>query len=252
MMPKQFLFKVIWVAAICVAISGGTVFSQAGKADEWALNNAQIGPDSPIEVPIGGSYQAQVVYPVPDGPLYPLKADVTWWIEPAVKGIFIEAKSGVITVADSVPPGTTAIVYADIPGRRSKVSGKLFVFSPKQNPIVGAWRVESLSQCRGEKSATAESPLAGYQWHFGADQQFFIGRPSGIAARIGQTGTYHFDVKSGRLKLKPNWPKEAVESDWKIHREGDKSKLDLKSSREQNGHGTACGYVLASASTKHE
>lgn len=252
MMPKQFLSRVIWIAAISLAMSGGSAFAQASKPDEWALNNAQIGPDSPIEVPIGGSYKAQVVFPVPDGPLYPLKADVTWWIEPAVKGIFIEAKSGVITVADSVPHGTTATVYADLPGRRSKVSGKLYVFSPRQNPIVGAWRVESLSQCRGEKNPTAESPLAGYQWRFGADQQFFIGRPSGIAARIGQTGTYHFDVRSGKLKLKPTWPKDAVESDWKIDREGDQSKLDLTSSREQNGHGTACGYVLASATAKQQ
>jgi hypothetical protein len=193
------------------------------------------------------------MYPVPDGPLYPLKANITWWIEPAVKGILIEAKSGHITVSESVSDGTVATVYADVPGRRTKISAKLYAFSQEKHPVVGAWRVESVAQCGGgaDSSSPGASPLADYQWRFGADQRFFIGRPSGIAARIGQSGTYRYDAKAGKLKLKPSWPKEAVESDWKIDREAGRARLDLKSSRKQGGHGTACGYVLASAQNTH-
>jgi hypothetical protein len=246
---KHFALMIAFLATLFTLIKAG-VAAQAKAPDQWAIENAQIGPASPIEIPVGGSYTAQVMYPVPDGPLYPLKADVMWWIEPAVKGIFIEAKSGRITVADSVPHGTTATVYADVPGRKQKVSAKILVFSPKQNPIVGAWRVQSISQCGSQAAqlpAAAASPLAEYLWRFGADQQFFIGHPSGIAARLAQSGTYHYDVKAARLKLKPSWPKDAVESDWKIAGEAEQGTLDLKSSKKQSGHGTACGYVLASA-----
>ena len=47
---------------------------QGAKQDDWAINNAMIGPDSPIEIRAGSSYQARAMYPVPDGPLFPLKA----------------------------------------------------------------------------------------------------------------------------------------------------------------------------------
>ena len=37
---------------------------------DWAIRNAMIGPDSPIEVRAGETYAAQAMYPVPDGPLF--------------------------------------------------------------------------------------------------------------------------------------------------------------------------------------
>ena len=65
------------------------------------MNNAMIGPDSPIEIRVGSSYQARAMYPVPDGPLIPLKAKVAWSIEPAVKGLSIDS-AGNISVAPDV------------------------------------------------------------------------------------------------------------------------------------------------------
>jgi hypothetical protein len=50
----------------------------ASKADDWALQNAGI---ESVEIPAGTSRQLQVTYPVPDGPEFPLKANVSWSME---------------------------------------------------------------------------------------------------------------------------------------------------------------------------
>jgi hypothetical protein len=107
------------------------------KADEWAISNAMIGPDSPIEVRAGNSYRAQAMYPVPDGPLFPLKATVTWSIAPPVKGISIDATSGKISVAADVKHGATTTVHAEVAGGQRKLTAKLYVFRPEENPLVG-------------------------------------------------------------------------------------------------------------------
>jgi len=75
MKTQQLKFAI--VALVCLAVSA---VSMAQKKDDWAIENAMIGPDSPIELAAGSTYQAQAVYPVPDGPLYPLKAKVSWSI----------------------------------------------------------------------------------------------------------------------------------------------------------------------------
>ncbi len=216
------------------------------------MNNARIGPDSPIEVPAGGSYDALVVYPVPDGPLYPLKADVTWWIEPAVKGIFIEAKSGKITVARFVPIGTTATLHADVAGRKEKLDSRLFVYSLAKNPLVGAWTIEATQPCRGrevETSAARESSFRDLTWRFSAENNFSIGRPYGIRAGLKQDGSYAYDRATGKLKLKPKWPAGKHESDWHAAVKEDGSLVQLTASKPPDGH-QACGYTLTRVEMK--
>ena len=68
-----------------------TAVCPAQKPNDWAMQNAMIGPNSPIEIRAGSSYNAQAMYPVPDGPLFPLKASVTWSVEPAITGISMDA-----------------------------------------------------------------------------------------------------------------------------------------------------------------
>ena len=120
-----------------------SVALSAQKASDWALNNAMIGPDSPIEMRAGATYQAQAMYPVPDGPLYPLKAKVTWAIEPAVKGISIDQNSGKISVQADVAHGTGTTVHANVENGRRKLTAKLYVFHPEADPFIGSWNVES-------------------------------------------------------------------------------------------------------------
>src|SRR5947209_20073832 len=119
----QFCFSccIAFFTVACAAQKQGT------KPDDWLINNAMIGPDSPIEIPAGSSYQARAMYPVPDRPLFPLKARVTWSIEPAVKGIAID-KTGKISVSADVPHGTTAKALGDVENGRRKLSTNIYVF----------------------------------------------------------------------------------------------------------------------------
>jgi len=153
-----------WKMALCVfccsAIVMAACFGQkpSQKPDDWAINNALIGPDSPIEVSAGSSYMARAMYPVPDGPLFPIKGEVTWSIEPAVKGISIDTKSGKISVAEDVPHGATASVHANVQGGKRKLVSKIYVYRTEENPLVGIWHVDTRVAC-GEaqemKAATA-------------------------------------------------------------------------------------------------
>lgn len=232
-----------------IAISGWAGSGQTEMPNQWAMDNAIIGPDSPIEVPSGGTYFAKVVYPVPDGPLFPLKADVTWWIEPAVKGIFVEAKSGAITVANSVPHGTRALLHADVAGRKEKLHARLYVYSARIDPLVGSWKVESSQACGPRQNG----PPGGYaaiendmDWKFHVNQEFWIGREFGIRAGVRQSGIYEYNSGSSELKLTPKWPAKYPESHWKVALQANDN-MQLTSSLP--GHTPGCSYVLRRAAT---
>ena len=116
---------------------------QTSKANDWAMNNALI--DS-VEIAAGSSRQVQVIYPTPDGPSFPLQASVTWSMESAVKGISID-KAGMLKVDADVPHGTTATILADVEHGRRKLSGKVYVYHPDENPLIGTWRVDTRVAC---------------------------------------------------------------------------------------------------------
>src|SRR6478609_8643319 len=180
----------------------------ATKPNDWAMNNASI--DS-VEIAAGGSRQMQVIYPTPDGPSFPLKASVTWSMETPVKGISID-KTGKLTVDAAVPHGTTAMILADVEHGRRKLSGKVYVFHPDENPLIGAWHVDTRVACgeSQEIKAAAASPLTlrGYNWSFYASQQFWVGRAQSIAARTQLAGSYKLDMKTAKIELTPTWPKK--------------------------------------------
>src|SRR5260221_3559756 len=110
---------------LCCSALLAVCFAQkpAPKPDDWPIQNAMIGPNSPIEIRAGSSYQVQAMYPVPDGPLFLLKTTVVWSIEPAVKGISIDA-TGKISVHSDMPHGVTATVLEDVQNGRRKMSAK--------------------------------------------------------------------------------------------------------------------------------
>jgi hypothetical protein len=214
----------------------------ASKADDWPLQNASIGP---IEIAAGTSRQVQVMYPTPDGPSFPLKASVTWSIEPAVKGISID-KSGKLTVDADVPHGTTATILGDVEMGRRKLSGKVYVFHPDENPVIGAWHVDTRVVC-GElqtikAAATSPFTLRGYDWSFHASQ-FWVGRELSIAARTQLAGSYKLDLKSGKIEMTPAWPKKPV-SNWNyLFKDGGKT-LILRPLEPQDDLEAGCGYIL--------
>jgi hypothetical protein len=202
---KVLCWFVIMVAAAC----------PAQKKDNWALNNAQIGPDSPIEIAVGSSLVVQVMYPVPDGPLFPLKEAVVWSIAPLVEGITIDA-AGKITVAAKVKHGTTATVHADVAGGRRKLQATIYAFQRNENPLVGRWSIDSNIVCgEANKPKLPGKPVAlGPTWIFHVEPKFFVGREYGIAAGLRLAGRYEFDAKAGTLKLITDFPKNIPDINW--------------------------------------
>jgi hypothetical protein len=216
---------------------------KASKGDDWPLQNAFIGP---VEITAGSSRQMQVMYPVPDGPSFPLQASVIWSMATPVKGISID-KAGMLKVDADVPHGTTATILADVEHGRRKLSGKVYVYHPDQSPLIGTWQVDTHVACGDsqEIKAAAASPLSlrGYNWSFHASQEFWVGREHSIAARIMLSGSYELDVKASKFKLTPTWPKKPV-SNWNyLFKDGGKT-LILKPLEPQDDLEAGCGYIL--------
>jgi hypothetical protein len=233
------------VFSCCFVFSAIACLAQkpTAKPDDWAMQNASIGA---VEIAAGSSRQMQVTYPTPDGPSFPLKASVIWSIEPPVKGISID-KSGKLTVEADVPHGTTATLLADVEHGRKKLSGKVYVYHPDENPLIGTWRVDTRVACgeSQEIKAAAASPLTlrGYNWSFEASQQFWVGRAQSIAARTMLAGSYKLDVKSAKIELTPTWPKKPV-SNWNyLFKDGSKT-LILRPLEHQDDLEAGCGYIL--------
>jgi hypothetical protein len=224
---------------------GALVSSQDKKLDPWVLNNARIGPGSPLEIAAGSSYSARVEYPNPDGPTMPLPAKIVWSIAPSVEGIRIERDSGKITVDAGVPSGTTAIVHADVNNGVRKLTAKILVYRAAENPLVGHWTVKSALGC-GESQQALPAEAAGRfarHWVFHADRTIWIGQPVGIAAGVKLSGTYEFDLKFGKLTLVPTWPKGKPPEEWKLELiSGQEMKVVL--GQPQDDKGQVCGYVL--------
>jgi hypothetical protein len=234
---------ICYVAFFTVACS----VQKGTKPDNWAMNNALIGPDSPIEIAAGSSYQARAMYPVPDGPLFPLKASVTWSIEPAIKGIAID-KTGKISVDADVPHGTTATVRGDVENGRRKLSTKIYVFHPAVNPLIGQWHVDTRVACGEslEMRAAAERRLSlrGNNWKFHVSQDFWVGTENNIAAGVQLSGTYELAVKDSKITLTPKWPKKPV-SNWSYILKDDSKTLILMPLEPQDDLEPGCGYILS-------
>jgi hypothetical protein len=229
------------ILALCAACFGQK------KADDWAISNAMIGPDSPIEVSAGSSYQAQAMYPVPDGPLFPLKATVAWSIAPAVKGVSIDAISGKINVSADVEHGTTTTVHADVGSGRRKLTVRLYVFRTDANPLIGKWRVDQKVACSEaqEMKTAASGPRSLYtmDWSFHVDQKFWVGRTNNIAAGVRRSGSYEYDLKAATIKLTNTWPAMPV-SNWSYSFKDDGKTLLLHPMEPQNDLEPGCSYVL--------
>ncbi|HET8888482.1 MAG TPA: hypothetical protein VFQ41_06235 [Candidatus Angelobacter sp.] len=227
----------IFLVIACVAQKPAT------KPNDWAMDNASIGS---VEIAAGSSRRMQVTYPTPDGPSFPLQASVTWSMESAVRGISID-KSGMLKVDAGVPHGTTATILADVEHGKKKLSGRVYVYHPDENPLIGTWHVDTRVACgeAQEIKTVAASPLSlrGYNWNFEASQQFWVGRAQSIAARTMLSGSYKIDVKSAKLELTPTWPKKSI-SNWSyLFKDGGKT-LILLPLEHQDDLEAGCGYIL--------
>jgi len=230
---------------LCCFVSMVAAACLAQKNDDWALNNAQIGPGSPMEIAAGSSLVVQVMYPVPDGPLFPLKAAVVWSIAPAVQGITIDA-AGKITVAANVKHGTTATVHADVAGGRRKLQATIYAFRPDENPLVGRWKIDSNIACgeANELKPPSKPVTLGSTWVFHVKPDFFVGREYGIAAGVRMAGGYELDSKTGKLKLITQWPKNRPDTNWVFFLMDAGKTLYLRPVETNEELPSGCSYVL--------
>lgn len=246
MISKRERIKVFLICFFVISTTACSAQKQGAQQNDWAMNNAMIGPDTPIEIRAGSSYQARAMYPVPDGPLFPLKAKVAWSIEPAVKGLSIDS-AGNISVAADVPHGTTAVVHADVQSGRRKLSAKIYVYRPEENPVIGAWRVDTQVVC-GESQEIRAAPAGSFtyrnpSWKFHVSRQFWVGKEHNIAGGINLAGTYELDVQTAKIRLTPSWPKKPP-SNWSyLLKDGGKT-LILLPLEPQDGLEPQCGYIL--------
>jgi len=238
------MVECVCLLALALSFAGGTVCA-AQKIDPWVMDNAHIGPSSPIEIPIGGTYQASVGYPVPDGPVMPLKAKIVWTIFPAVKGIAVDAGTGMITVASDVAGGLTATLHARVANGTKKLTAKIVVFNPVEMPLLGDWKVQQVVLC-DEANKVAQphgSPHLGDHWGFRVNKGTSVGVPYGIAATTRWWGTYEHDVASGKIKFARKWINGADTQEWKVEKVNDQE-VRLTITQPAAPADNVCSYVL--------
>ena len=137
--------------------------------------------------------------------------------------------------------------FADVEHGRRKLSEKVYVYHPDENPLIGTWQVDTRVACGDSQEIKAAAPgplsLRGYNWSFHASQQFWVGREHSIAARTMLAGSYKLDLKSAKIELTPTWPKKPV-SNWNyLLKDGGKT-LILRPLEPQNDLEAGCGYIL--------
>ena len=236
-----------WLGAICCGLFAMTAcFAQ--KADEWTIRNAQIGPDSPVEIRAGGSYVVQAMYPNPDGPLSPLQASVQWSIAPAIKGISIDAKSGKISVDASVPHGATTTVHANVANGRRKLEAKLYAFRAEENPLIGQWYVDPHVACGDSQETKSPSTrprsFHGTNWKFHVDQKVWVGKERNIAGGTWLMGDYRHDLKAAKIQITTKWPVNKPVSNWSyVLKDGGKTLL-LHPLEPWDDLDPGCSYIL--------
>jgi len=215
------------------------------KLSSWELDNAVIGPESPIHLIPGSTYTAQIMLVNPDGPLSPLKTKADWSLESAVKGVTINRLSGQIDIAKDTPNGISAKIIARIEGGRRVLKTSLFIFTRESNPFVGEWRVESLLACGDghemKPDYTLKAPLARDHLRFQVTD-FWIGLENNIAAHTTLTGPYEYDLKAGTITLKPTWPKQKPTVVWNYQLSEEGHKLAIRTSKPEDPAGQVCGY----------
>jgi hypothetical protein len=217
------------------------------KLSDYDLREAVIGPDSTIELTPGSSYNAQIMRPTPDGPLYPLNARVAWSLQSSVPGIAVDGKSGVINVGKDVPGETTATILAKIEDGRRVLKASLHVFIRETKPLIGEWAVEALVACSDGHEMKPDwqlrAPLAREHLRFRADGSYWMGLEMNIAAHTLMYGVYEYDLQAGTILLKPKWPANKAAVSWKFDLLEDGHKFVVKTSAPEDAAGQVCGYV---------
>jgi len=128
----------------------------------------------------------------------PLDVCVRWAVEPAGAGVSIEEDTGLLRVADDVADSSVYTVTADVGPGWSIVSGRLDVYRPEAQPLVGVWREEAQFPCDGGDLVTPEEIIG--ELVFWADGSFCV-TWRGIEIYHDYCGVYQHSLTTGGLIL---------------------------------------------------
>lgn len=159
--PKVLFFSIITAAFMTVSCQfQGVVptfnkvrdsvvgFLPAGKLDIETLDKLTILWPGDIQMKPGSEKQFEVGIIECCYVFTPVKARVSWSIEPA-HGAAIDAESGLLTIDNTVVHGSQYKVTANIENGRKLLEKTIFIFTEEANPFAaGAWREIAQISCQ--------------------------------------------------------------------------------------------------------
>ena len=129
--------------------------------------------------------------------LEPVKARVSWSVEPKVGG-HIDPQSGLFMVDKSTPNGSVFTVSANVENGRKILTTKVHIFTPEANPLVGRWREKAQTRCDVEEVTVPDLHIE--ELEFRADGTFSV---TWVPFEIYKDywGAYSYDLKQGTIKF---------------------------------------------------
>ncbi len=129
----------------------------------------------------------------------PVETQVVWSVTPLITGVSIDAATGILTLAPEVPHGTVLRVFADVENGRRILFAPVYVYTPKENPLVGMWKETARLSCSDARRQKPEPPIE--ELIFRADGSVFVTWQT-IEYNQDYWGHYEYSLEAGTLALR--------------------------------------------------
>ena len=165
--------------------------------DDATLKELRLAPSENLQLQPGDTYQFNLTVVECCYVAKTVKAAATWSIAPS-GGAHIDSRSGLLTVDKSTPNDSVFTVTADVENGRRILSIKVYVYTPKDNPLVGIWKEKSQIKCRSNETLTSTAPIQ--ELEFGADNTFAV-TWTPFEKYQDYWGSYSYDTQKGQIKF---------------------------------------------------
>ena len=165
--------------------------------DDATLKELRLAPSENLQLQPGDTYQFNLTVVECCYVAKTVKAAATWSIAPS-GGAHIDSRTGLLTVDKSTPNDSVFTVTADVENGRRILSIKVYVYTPKDNPLVGIWKEKSQIKCRSNETLTSTAPIQ--ELEFGADNTFSV-TWTPFEKYQDYWGSYSYDTQKGQIKF---------------------------------------------------
>lgn len=189
--------------AIDAALNGCWISEPACRAplSPYALSQLSIGLDPSFQMQPGDQRQLNVFALLCCYVPEPVGACVRWSITPE-SGVSLSA-DGMLQVSSDAVPGAVYQLTADVEGGRRTITKPLYVYTPESNPFAGRrWLELAELDCQGGPDILPARPID--ELRFLADGRFSVTWQP-FELYVDYSGTYSFDLQTGRLDLTVDW-----------------------------------------------